>query len=71
NENGINDITLHLIEESTGTIIRTLQSKMDANNNPGFYEFKYVPLGQYYVEVQLPDTLCVTKFNEGTDTTKD
>lgn len=71
NETGINDITLHLIEESTGTIIRTLQSKMDANNNPGFYEFKYVPLGQYYVEVQLPDTLCVTKFNEGTDTTKD
>lgn len=64
-EVGINGAVINLYD-SNKVFISTTTTTYDSNNNPGYYSFKNIDPGEYYIEFIPPDgyVLTVQKANE-------
>jgi serine-aspartate repeat-containing protein C/D/E len=69
-EPGYGGILMNLVDAITSEVIYTTESS-SAPQNLGFYEIPYVPIGNHYIHFVLPDSLCLTKYRVGADTTLD
>ncbi|MFK7981962.1 MAG: SdrD B-like domain-containing protein, partial [Saprospiraceae bacterium] len=66
NEPGMDDVTVKLIDATTGNRVATV---ITANN--GAYQFSDVEAGAYQIMINTPDGMVVSPANAGNDTTKD
>lgn len=69
-EPGYGGIFMNLVDANNGEVIYTTESSSDPMNL-GYYEIPYVPIGNHYIHFLLPDSLCLTKFRVGADSTLD
>ena len=69
-EPGYGGIFMNLVDANNGEVIYTTESSSDPMNL-GYYEIPYVPIGNHYIHFLLPDSLCLTKFKIGADSTLD
>ena len=70
NEVGLNGITVYLLSEDK-QIIKTSITSNDKDSNPGYYSFKNIDIGNYYIQFEQPQGLYFTKYNSETDNKAD
>ena len=63
-EDGIPDITINLYD-AEGNLVATTMTTTDGNGSAGLYIFEDIPIGDYYVEVVLPDGTVLSPDNVG------
>ncbi|NNF33167.1 MAG: hypothetical protein HKN68_03615, partial [Saprospiraceae bacterium] len=66
-ESGFNGVSLSLFKDD-GSLVSTTQSTTSDLGQDGYYQFSGLEAGDYYIVVNLPDTLIITDADQGDDT---
>jgi len=66
-ETGLNDISLELYKKNGDYVASTISSNKPISGEAGYYLFDGIGAGEYYVKVNLPDSLYLTKAKQGVD----
>jgi len=70
NADGVNGVTIYLYDNNSPTIpIDSIITANDINGNPGFYLFSDIPVGDYFLEMNLSTGISQT--TQGTSGTSD